>query len=316
MRQSTRTVVLLLALSLVACGKSAPDGGDKKDTAKEETPGITLTGEQSEALGLATAKLSAAHYRGRLTGYGVVVSIDTIAQADADSATAEAAAAQSAAAAARARDLSTGEDAPVSRETYEVAQAKAATDRAALSLARRKADAVFGTSGPWQNPTQRAAILARLQSGRAVLVKATFPVANDAAIRQINIVRTNGGDGWTASQIWDAPADPAIPGHSLYAIVEGSNLAQGERVAATTPTGAAEDGAIVPANALVLGESDAWVYVKTSANTYLRTRIDTSRPDGNGYFVSEGLKPGQDVVTGGAGQLYAREINPSTEPDD
>jgi membrane fusion protein, multidrug efflux system len=316
MRHELRMAALTALLALAACGKGAPEA-DKKEEAKGEGPGITLTAEQSEGLGLQTAKLVAASHRGQLTGYGMVMAIDAIAQSDADTASAEAAAAQSQAAAARARDLSTGEDAAVSRETYEVAAAKAATDQTAVLLARRKADAAFGPDAPWRTPAQRAAILPRLQSGRSVLVKVTFPIGANVTPQRFNIARMGvNGKSWSTGAVWNAPADATIPGRSLFALVDGSDLAQGERVIATIPTGAPQAGVLVPHTALVMGESDSWAYLKTKENTYLRTRIDTTQPDGDGYFVAEGLKPGQEVVTTGAGQLYAREVNPSTEPAD
>src|SRR5689334_13093757 len=108
----------LMALALLAGGcKKAAEAA--KEEAKEEEQGITLTTEQSEALGLVTGQLQAATYRGELSGYGTVSAFEAVAQSDAEAATAAAALAQSNAAAARARELSTGADAPVSRESYE-----------------------------------------------------------------------------------------------------------------------------------------------------------------------------------------------------
>jgi hypothetical protein len=305
------TALLLLA----GCGKKAEEAA--KEESKEAEAGITLTEEQSEAMGLATAKLQAATWRGEISGYGVVSSFEAIAQSDADTSTAEASAAQSSAAAARARELSTGADAPVSREAYEAAAAKAAADQASLLLARRKADVAFGNRAPWRG-ANRAAILARLQAGRSVLVHVTFPVGSAVDAQRFRVSRMGAnGRGWLTSNVWEAPADPAVPGRSFFALVDGSDLAQGERVIAAVPTGAPQAGVIVPAGALLLGESDSWLYLKTGDETYLRARIDTSRPMEGGYFVSgAGLAGGQDVVTQGAGLLYAHEVNPSTEPEE
>jgi hypothetical protein len=310
-----RLAALAALLALAACNKPAPEA-DKKEADKDEGPGITLTEEQSEGLGLQTAKLSTTTFRGQITGYGMVMTADAVAQTDADIASAEAAASQSQAAAARARELSMGADAAVSRETYEVAAAKAATDQAALTLARRKADAAFGATAPWRG-AGRAAILARLQSGRTLLVKVTFPIGAAVTPQRFAISRMGAnGKSWMTSAVWSAPADAAIPGRSLFALVDGSDLAQGERVLATIPMGAPQAGVLVPRSALVMGESDSWVYLKSGEETYVRSRIDTSRPEGDGYFVAQGFTPGQEVVTTGAGQLYAREVNPSTEPAD
>lgn len=315
MQHVLKIAALTAMLMLQGCGKS--DTAATKEEAKAASPGITLTAEQRGGLDLATAMLAAVSYSGQLSGYGVVVAMDSIAQSDADLITAASNVAQSAAAAARAKALSTGEDAAVSRETYETAAAKASGDQAALALAQRKADATFGIAAPWHNGANRAAIMTRLQSGGSVLVRVTFPMGANVSPNHLTITRMGAGSKrWMALTTWEAPADPAVPGHSFFALVDGSGLAQGERVIASIPTGAPQSGVIVPAAALLLGENDSWAYVKTAAQTYLRTRIDTSHPDGDGYFVTQGLKPGQEVVTRGAGQLYAFEINPNAAPEE
>ena len=258
----------------------------------------------------------AAQFTGRIAGYGVVTALDTIAQADSDFLTAQAAAAQSHAAALRARSLSTGEEAAVSREVAEAAQSKAAADAAALALARRKTEAAFGLRSPWRDAASRQAVMQRLASGAEVLVRATFPATGGAAPKTVEISRM-GSDGktWTAHTVWDAPADAAVPGRSFYVLLDGSDLAQNERVTAAIPTGAPAPGATVPAKALVFGESEAWVYVQTAPRTFLRTKVDTNRPLGDGYFV-DNIKAGDKIVVGGAGLLLAHEVNPSTEAGD
>jgi hypothetical protein len=308
------TIVAAALLLLSACGKTDKPAETKNEAA--EAPGITLKAEEVESLGITVQPAVAAQFRGRVSGYGVVTALDTIAQADAEFQTAKAAAAQSQAAAARARSLSTGEEAAVSREVVEVAQSKAAADAAALALAERKTEAAFGLRSPWHDSVMRRALMQRLASGATVLVRASFPAIGGAAPKSLEISRM-GADGksWTAHTVWDAPADTAVPGRSFYALVDGSDLAQNERVTAAIPTGAAQSGAKIPAHALVFGESEAWAYVQTGARTFLRTKADISRPLGDGYFV-DNIKPGDKVVVSGSGLLLAHEVNPSTEAGD
>ena len=300
-------------LLLAACGKTENKPAESE---KPEGPGLTLKAEEVKSLGLTIQAASPAQFTGRIAGYGVVTALDTIAQADSEFLTAQAAASQSAAAAARARSLSTGEDAAISREQVEVAESKAAADAAALALARRKTEAAFGLNSPWHDAADRSAVMQRLASGTAVLVRVTFAAVGGPRPQRVEISRM-GADrkSWTAHTIWDAPADVTVPGRSFYALVDDSDLAQNERVTAAIPTGASEAGAKVPAHALVFGESEAWVYLQTAANTFLRTKVDISRPLDDGYFVTT-VKPGDKVVVDGAGLLLAREINPSTEAED
>ena len=311
-----RKIVLAALLVLSACGPTAaPEKKEDKDTA----PGVGLTAEQVKSLGIATTPARAATYRRQITGYGVVTALDTIAQTDSDFITAAAAAAQSAAAAARARALATGEEAAVSREAVETAQSKAAADQAALALARRKADAAFGLHAPWHNTRERAAIMGRLSSGKTVLVRVNFPIGalGEGTPESLTLTRLGaGGQSWTAHEIWQAPADPTLPGRGFYVLVNGSDLAQNEHVAVSLPTGRAESGAVVPASALLIGDSESWVYVQNGDNHFLRSAIDTGKPLGDGYFVGGGIAPGSRIVTSGAGLLLSREINPSSDAGD
>lgn len=312
-----RCLIVLAALVLLSsCGKPAQKPAAESET---ETPGITLKAQEVQSLGITTVPAQAASWRRQVSGYGVVTALDAIAQTDAEVMTARAAAAQSAAAAARARSLSTGEEAAVSREVVETAQSKATADAAALALARRKTEAAFGRNAPWRDAASRQAIMARLASGRSVLVRVTFPLGSlgNETPPALQIARLGANPkSWTATTIWDAPSDATLPGRGFYALLDGSDLAQNEHVTAAVPIGAAQAGVTVPAGALIYGDSEAWIYVQTKPGTFLKARIDTSKAMGDGYFVAQGLRAGQPVVVNGAGLLLARETNPSTEAED
>ncbi len=312
------TVLALGCLLLVsACGESAAPPAKKEDG--DQMSGISLTADEMKGLGIATVPVVAAQYSAQAGGYGVVTALDTVAQADSDFLSAQAVAAQSQAAAARAKSLATGEEAAISREALEAAQSKAAADAATLALARRKTEAAFGLHSPWQNTTQRQAVMRRLASGKTVLVRVTFPIdaIGPQTPNSLRITRLGSNPrSWTTSSVWNAPADANVPGRSYYALVEGSDLAQNERVNATVPVSGAQDGVVVPAAALVYGESEAWVYHQIGADHFERLRIETTRPSGDGYFIGTLLKPGDRVVISGAGLLLARELNPSTEVED
>jgi hypothetical protein len=318
MRHAWMMAFAALLLAVSACSKAAPEAAKKEDA---DTPGIALSADEIKSMGIATAPATPTQFTQSIKGYGVVTALDTIAQTDADFATAAAAAAQSQSAAARAQSLSTGDEAAVSREVVETAQSKAAADQAALTLARRKADASFGIHAPWQNAAERSAIMARLASGKAVLVRVTFPAGavGGAAPASLQISRLGAGAArWTAHQIWDAPGDATLPGRSFFALVDGSDLAQNERVLASVPNGSGETGVAVPASALLLSDSQTWVYVQNGDNHFLRTPIPTDKPLGADYFVPNGggIAAGQKIVTNGAGLLLSREVNPSTSAGD
>jgi multidrug efflux pump subunit AcrA (membrane-fusion protein) len=151
-------------------------------------------------------------------------------------------------------------------------------------------------------------------------VRVTFPLG---ALEQVpgRLVLTRlggGGRRWTSTRIWEAPADPAFPGHGVFALVEGSDLAQNDHVTGLVPAGAPQDGVTVPEAAVVFGEGASWVYLDKGRGRYLRVPVDTVRRTDGGYFLpaAGGVTAGQPVVVNGAGLLLARELNPSTEPAD
>jgi len=307
-----------LLLFLTACGPGAePDKKEAKDTG----PGVSLEADDVKALGIQTVPVRTAAFQRQVTGYGVVTALDTIAQSDADYMTASAAAAQSGAAAARARSLGTGEEAAVSREVVEAAASKAAADAAALALAKRKADAAFGIHAPWHNETERNQLMAELSSGKTVLVRVTFPLGTlpGPMPPKITISRLGGeAQSWASTRIWEAPADPNLPGRGFYVLISGSDLAQNEHVFASVPVGPAQNGLWVPASALVMGDGANWIYLENADNHFLRSPIDTGKPLNDGYFLPANgdLAAGKKVVTEGAGLLLSRETNPSSDSGD
>jgi hypothetical protein len=302
-------------LLLCACGKPAAEktAGPEKPEAEA---GVSLKPEEIKSLGIATQPAQAASYRAAVSGYGVVVALDSFAQLDADVMTAQAAAAQSQAAANRARSLATGEEAAVSREVVETASAKAEADRAALMLARRKAEASLGRGAP-----ALSSLRDQLASGKGVLVRATFPLGalGNEMPRQIRVTRLGAErQSWSARTVWEAPADPAFPGRGYYVLVDASDLAQNEHVTVEVPVGAAMAGVTVPADALVYGQNQAWAYVQKEPGKFERAAIDPAKALAGGYFLPEagGVRPGQPMVVKGAGLLLARELNPSTEAEE
>ena len=316
MRAQLSWVLVLLPLLLIACGK---DGETEKAEKAQAVQGVKLSAEEVRSLGITTLSARAAEHRSVISGYGVVVPLDTIAQADADFLTAQAAAAQSRSAATRTHFLFTHEGA-ASRDAMEATQSKAAADQAALALARRKAEATFGHGAPWETGA-RGAIMRRLASGGTVLVRATFPMGTFEGQKPASLSITRLGTdarSWNATTIWEAPADPAFPGHGFYALVEARDLAQNEHVSVGVPTGPPEQGVTIPVDSVVFGENEAWVYTAREKGQFVRVPVAITNPVPEGYFIPAraGIKAGQPLVVNGAGLLLAREQNPSTEVEE
>jgi multidrug efflux pump subunit AcrA (membrane-fusion protein) len=267
-------------------------------------------------MGIVSAPASAATYAPETAGYGLVLAHDVIAQAVADVATAEAAVHQSRAALARARNLA-GTPGAFSAEAQETAQRQATADEAALVLARRKLSATFGQSQPWKDD-QGSTMLDDVASGRTKLVRATFPLGalTGPIPRALQMARPDPrrkAERWKTDTVWAAPADATIPGRSLFALLKDGDVGEGERLDVWAVADTTESGVLVPQAAVVISDNKYWAYVEKEPGKFTRVAVDAGSPAPGGYFVKEGIAPGESIVVASAGLLLARETNPSTE---
>lgn len=313
--------IFLLALVLpllVGCDKGSEKTADKDnaDTAQDQ---VVISTEDVEHLGIATAPVQAVQYVPDVRGFGAVTSFDALAQSIADVTTAQAAAEQSRAALQHAKSLFA--DKLITRDALALAERQAATDAAQVLLAERKQVVAFGRNAPWRTKGESEAIFAQLANGHLVLVHVSFPsstpsqkVPDTLTIRRVQ--PTPGGPSWKAIKVWEAPADPNLPGWGFFALVGNSDLAAGERVLALMPVGKPISGMRIPGNAVLLNGNQAWFYTQSKPGTYARHALDTSRPMDNGYFVQGDFKPGDQAVVQGESLLLARQLNPSSGDKD
>jgi hypothetical protein len=153
-----------------------------------------------------------------------------------------------------------------------------------------------------------------LARGELVLIHVTVPLASAGTPGALIVERIGhapSAHGWTTKEIWDAPADAAIPGRGFFALVAGSNLAEGERVLVSVPSGVPVAGVLIPADAMVLNGDRAWFYSAEAGDEFARHTLDISRPMDGGYFVT-GVAAERNAVVQGAGLLLSRELNPSS----
>jgi hypothetical protein len=310
-------------LPAAGCQRSEPAGpapaATEKGAAAPEAPeGVSLKPEEIEKSGIVTAAVVAATHAPESAGYAVVLTRETIAQAVAELTAAAAVERQSGAALERGRQLA-GTPGAMSIELQETAERQAAVDHAALLLAQRRLSATFGRNAPWKDDYQSPQLTA-LASGERKLARVTFPLgtlgsATPAAVRLAHLGGTSGGRSFESLALWNAPADASIPGRSFFAILQGPDAAEGERLVARVPIGAATAGVIIPFPAVVISAGKYWCYLEAKPGLFVRTEVDTAMPTDDGYFVTAGIAPGARVVTTSAGELLARESNPAGAAD-
>lgn len=304
----------------------AKDKGDEKDPGDDDKgkdkgeagEGVALKPEEVEKMGIVTTEVKAIQRAPEAAGFGVVLPHETVAQAVAELRTAIAAEHQSRAALERTKRLA-GTPGAMPAETQETAERQAMTDQATLELARQKLSSAFGQSPPWKSSDSSPELLA-LASGQSKLVRVTFPLAalgdsHPGSLRLAHIGALQTGKSWETHTLWRAPADTTVPGKSYFAILKDGDIGEGDHMLAWAPVGEAEEGVLIPAAAVVISAGKFWCYVEEKPGTFVRTEFDPGRPTGDGYFVKEGVSAGDKIVVAAAGQLLARESNPSTEAE-
>ena len=313
---SMKSAIIIALVCAVLFAPAADIGSAAAaDPLAANTHVVVLSREDTARLGIATTPALRTKYTPQVRGYGVVISLSSIAQADSEFRTAEAAATDSDAHLQRAERLFAMQ--ALSAQVVDTARHQAAADQAALILADRKEAALFGQHAPWRGPPRNEDLLNNIAAGDSTLVQATFPLGiafpeSPTAFVVTRLDPQPGQKSWSSNTTWDAPADPAIPGRNFFALVEHSDLALGEHVLVFAPIGAPIDGVSVPLEAVVLHEDKPWCYVTLSEGHYRRVPIDLKLEVPGGYFVPSGILPGQLVVTKGTGLLLAREVGAAT----
>lgn len=304
--------------------KEAQAPAVKAQQPKAEAEGVALPQEQVDKLGIVTEPATSADYTAEAAGYGVVVPHDTLAAAVAELTTAELTEKQTRAALGRAQSLN-GTPGAVSAEVEETASRQSAADAAGELLAAQRLSAVIGLKPAWKAADNKR-ILQDLADGKITLLRATFPLGTvhggapktlrAAHLEAIQSASPQAALGTKLTSIWDAPADVSVPGRSFFALLKGGEYAEGERLLVWAPgPGPAQAGVLVPAAAVVISDGKYWCYVEKKPGYFLRVAVGTDRPLADGYVVTEGIEPGDKLVTSAAGLLLARETNSDADAD-
>jgi multidrug efflux pump subunit AcrA (membrane-fusion protein) len=64
----------------------------------------------------------------------------------------------------------------------------------------------------------------------------------------------------------------------------------------------------MPRAAIVRLHGQAWAYVQTDEQTFIRRQVPLDQPAEGGWFIPGGFEPGERVVVGGAQVLLSEEL--------
>lgn len=310
------------SLALVAAGAGLATAGlwlwqsrssvdvDDQPTAQAaaERDPLALDAGQRARLGIVTGVLTPAQNQAGVAAFARALDVGPLAAIDSEILTARAAATASAAEAARLGDLAR-QDQSASARSVQAAAAQATADQQRVALAERRVALEFGPGLARLDTRARAALIVDIAGRRAALLRIDIP----GDLRDGGAIRV--GDPPVQVTVLGAASatDTRVQGASLLAILRGPSVndaAAGRLLPARVAGGARESGTIVPKSAVIRANGRLWVFVP-KGDSFERRAIDGARPVDNGWFVASGVKPGDTIVTAGAGALRGIETGPA-----
>jgi hypothetical protein len=113
--------------------------------------------------------------------------------------------------------------------------------------------------------------------------------------------------------------ESAAQGESYYFRTGSKDIITGMNVTAWIPEQSEQmTGVIIPKSALIWYMDQSFVYLKTAEDTFSRRTLEHYSASGDGYFIPDGIKPGEQIVTKGTQMLLSEELRgqiPSEDDD-
>ena len=75
-------------------------------------------------------------------------------------------------------------------------------------------------------------------------------------------------------------------------------------------------GVIIPKSALIWYMDQAFVFLKTTEETFSRRTLDHYLASADGNFIADAIKPGEQVVTKGAQMLLSEDLRGQIPKED
>lgn len=200
-------------------------------------------------------------------------------------------------------------------------QAIADASQARLLKVTNEARLLWGSKLADLALSARENTLGEFLSGKQFLLQIILPTDKQLAgnVKTIFVEPNGNRDQAVASVLFSqaAQVDNAIPGENYFFLVNSEKLRTGMKITAWIPEPiGSTSGVIVPASALIWYMDQVYVYVKAGNDTFIRRLIRSFSPTPEGYFVEDGLNPGDEVVATGGQMLLSEELRAQIPDED
>ncbi|HWI59684.1 MAG TPA: hypothetical protein VNZ22_20825 [Bacillota bacterium] len=310
-----------ITVLLVGCSEhtpppapGAPAEKPEESRVKHGTNGavvITLEPATQKVMGLQTTALAPARLSPELKAYGRVLEISPLAALVAELTTSQAASEATQAELKRLKTLAAQNNA--SERALQAAEAAAVRDQAQVESVRLRLLVNWGHAIAEQKDLP--AFVQSLGTLASALIELNVPAGQPVSspptgARVMTLASEN--PPIPAQFLSPAPVvDPQLQGRGFLFLVSPnpSRLTPGATLDGfLSLPGEPQAGVMLPREAVIQFNGASWVYLQTGEETFERVEASLDRPLENGWFVSEGLKPQDKVVTVGAQQLLSEEL--------
>jgi hypothetical protein len=254
--------------------------------------------------------------------YGFVLDPAPLSKLNAELASAQASLDASSAQYRRTKRLY-GEQKNASLRDLQSAEATYLNDQARVAALEQQLRDAWGREIAQMDFRARSELVSALIDRREVIMRVTAPIGEmiDDSSRSAEVsVIGHERQPLAARAVYDAPTvDERMQGQAflLLIVTREFPIRPGTAVSARLPTsGKSEHGVIVPRAAVVRFAGKEWVYRELTGDRFERREIVPAESTSEGYFVTENVAPGMQIVVLGAETLLSEELKAQIQPRD
>jgi membrane fusion protein, multidrug efflux system len=199
-----------------------------------------------------------------------------------------------------------------SERDLEAARVAFERERAALASAHARVTALWGIQAAKRDDLSK--LVESLIARETAVARIDLPLGTTVSIEptagRVVAVADRNATPIDATVLGPAAdADPTIQGLGFLLLVERPPWPPGTALDGwITVPAEPRIGVVVPESAILRHQGASMVYVETDDGVFSRRAVRLEQPTSGGWFVAEGLAPGNVVVVGGAQQLLSTEL--------
>jgi hypothetical protein len=302
--------------------RPGPGAPEEKPQAQSAAPspspgGVHLSEEAQRRAGLQVVTLSEQRLSPEIKAYGAVLDPGPLAALAAERSAARAALDASDKEYQRVKLLH-DQAQNASAKALDTATAALRHDEVALESAQARLVAAWGTAVAAQ--ADSPAFVRSLVAVDAALARADLPLGASLSspLLGVSVASLSGrGAAVVVQYLGRAPSvDAHTQGQGLLLLMRSGALPPGTAIVASLAVAGEElVGTLVPASAILRYEGQQYVFLQTADESFRRQEITLERGLAAGWFVREGVKPGDRVVVVGAQQLLSEEQKGQAEEE-